>query len=318
MTPRRFLFLAAGCMTLALAGTWHAARAEQPGGEPAAADAARPKYIRITRDAQDKPLALQTAIVHFVPAEGPQDVHVDLIGAVHVGEKSYYDALNEAFTKYDVVLYELVAPDGTRVPKGGRQSGHPVALLQNGMKDMLGLEHQLEKVDYSKENLVHADMSPDDFSKSMEERKESFIGMFARMWGQAIAQQSTQKNRTSDFDVLSAFFSPNRAETMKRVMAEQFENVEGVMQALEGPEGSTIITERNKVALKKLSEQLAAGKKNIAIFYGAGHLGDMEKRLLSDEFDLKRSGEDWLDAWNLSNTPAAKQPPAKEASKKAA
>jgi hypothetical protein len=87
------------------------------------------------------------------------------------------------------------------------------------------------------------------------------------------------------------------------------------MQALEGPEGSTIITERNKVALKKLAEQIASGKKKIAIFYGAGHLGDMEKRLLSNEFELKRSGEDWLDAWNLSKAPAK---PAEDAPKKAA
>jgi hypothetical protein len=30
----------------------------------------------------------------------------------------------------------------------------------------------------------------------------------------------------------------------------------------------------------------------------------MEKRLLGDEFGLKRSGEQWLDAWNLGKTPA--------------
>jgi hypothetical protein len=279
---------------------------------------AKPKYLRITRDADDQPLALQTAIVEFVPADDPQgDLHVDLIGAVHVGEKSYYEALNKAFEGYDVVLYELVAPDGTRVPKGGKPSGHPVALLQNGLKGMLGLEHQLEQVDYTKENLLHADMSPEDFAKSMEERDESFLGMFARMWGQAIAQQSTQKNRTSDFDVLAAMFSPNRSFAMKRIMAEQFENVGGVMEALEGKDGSTIITERNKVALKKLAEQIAGGKKKIAIFYGAGHLGDMERRLLSEEFGLKRSGEKWLDAWNLSKTPAPEKK-APEAEKKAA
>ncbi len=314
MKRRHPLFL------LALMVALTALSAAQAEDKQAAADKpdARPKYIRISRDADQNPLALQTAIVEFVPTDSAKaDLHVDLIGAVHVGEKSYYEALNKAFESYDVVLYELVAPDGTRVPKGGKSSGHPVAMLQNGLKGMLGLEHQLEQVDYSKENLLHADMSPEDFAKSMEERNESFLGMFARMWGQAIAQQSTQKNRTSDIDVLAAMFSPNRSFAMKRVMAEQFENVEGVMEALEGKDGSTIITERNKVALKKLSEQIAAGKKKIAIFYGAGHLGDMEKRLLSDEFELKRSGEQWLDAWNLTKTPApAKVDP--EAEKKAA
>jgi hypothetical protein len=43
----------------------------------------------------------------------------------------------------------------------------------------------------------------------------------------------------------------------------------------------------------------------------------MERRLLSEEFGLKRSGEKWLDAWNLSKTPAPeKKTP--EAEKKAA
>jgi hypothetical protein len=34
----------------------------------------------------------------------------------------------------------------------------------------------------------------------------------------------------------------------------------------------------------------------------------MEKRLVSDEFKLRRSGEDWLDAWNLSDEPSKKAP----------
>ena len=178
------------------------------------------------------------------------------------------------------------------------------------------LEHQLAAVDYTKENLLHADMSPDDFAKSMADRNESFMGMFFRMMGQAMAQQSLGKNRTSDFDLLAAFFDPrDRAGALKRVMAEQFEDIEGMMRALDGPDGSTIITERNKVALAKLRDQIAAGKKKIAIFYGAGHLGDMEKRLIAD-FQLKRSGEEWLDAWNLEKAPRARKP--KEAPRKEA
>ena len=50
---------------------------------------------------------------------------------------------------------------------------------------------------------------------------------------------------------------------MKRLMAEQFENMEGAMEALDGPHGSTLVTERNKVAKKKdqrLQKALAASK----------------------------------------------------------
>jgi hypothetical protein len=283
----------------------------QAAGAPVLADdkpatEAPRKYLRVERDAGGKPLAMKTSVVHMVPAD-PQaeSLAVDLVGAVHVGEKTYYETLNKLFEDYDVVLYELVAPEGTRVPKGGRSSGHPVALLQSGLKDLLGLEHQLACVDDSKENFVHADMSPDDFSKSMEERGESFVSMFFRMMGAGIAQQSKMQaqGRSQEFDLLAALLDGDREGAMKRLMADQFESVEGIMEALDGPQGSTIITERNKVALKKLSEQIAAGKKKIAIFYGAGHLNDMEKRLVAD-FNLKRHGETWLTAWVLDKRPA--------------
>ena len=70
------------------------------------------------------------------------------------------------------------------------------------------------------------------------------------------------------------------------------------MLMFDGPEGSTIITERNKKAFEVLDKQLKDGKKNVAVFYGAGHLPDMEKRLAAD-FGLKREGEKWLTAWSL-------------------
>jgi hypothetical protein len=159
----------------------------------------------------------------------------------------------------------------------------------------------MQHVDYTKENLLHAGMSPDDFAKSMSDRGESWASTFFRMMGAGIAQQSKlqAQGKSMEVDMLAALFSDNREEALKRLMAEQFEDVEGMMSALDGPQGSTLITERNKVALKKLSEQIAAGKKRIGIFYGAGHLKDMQQRLL-DEFHLKQTGQEWLTAWNLA------------------
>jgi hypothetical protein len=281
--------------------------------EPAATPDEPHKYVRIDRDDSDTPLTLQTAIVRFTPCDEQQgDLTVDLVGAVHVGEKDYYEALNKLFEEYDVVLYELVAPEGTEIPKGGRASSHPVALLQNGMKDMLNLEHQMQYVDYTKDNFVHADMSPDDFAKSMDERGESWVSTFFRMMGAGLAQQSKlqAQGKSTEVDFLAALFSPDRGTAMKRLMAEQFEDVEGVMAALDGPQGSTLITERNKVALEKLREQIDSGRKKIAIFYGAGHLKDMEGRLVKD-FQLKRTGEKWLTAWRLADKKVPQREPAK-------
>lgn len=71
------------------------------------------------------------------------------------------------------------------------------------------------------------------------------------------------------------------------------------MSSLDGPDGSTIVTERNKKALAVLRREREAGKRRVAIFYGAAHLPDMEKRLL-DEFGMRRAETRWLTAWDLS------------------
>lgn len=255
-----------------------------------------PKFIRVQRDGRKRPITLDTSIVTYTSPDS--DIQVDLVGAVHIADKSYYSKLNRQFKNYDVLLYELVAPEGTRVPEGGARSQHPIGHMQQGMKGMLELEFQLEQVDYQAKNFVHADMSPDEFAQSMKDRNESFLQMLFRMMGQASAQQSKGKG-PSDFDVLFALFAKDRARRLKQAMAVQFEDLEGQMKALQGPDGSTIITERNKKALDVLRQQIAAGKKKIGIFYGAGHLPDMSERLI-DDFNLQPTREDWITAWDMS------------------
>ena len=259
------------------------------------------QWVRLLRE-KEQPLALQTAIVRYQPVDANQaGLVVDLIGAIHIGDRSYYDALNRQFDEYDVVLYELVAPEGTKIERGSRnRSGHPVSAMQNGMKDLLQLEHQLELIDYTKKNFVHADMSPEEFAKSMADRGEGFAQMFFKMMGMSLAEQSRQQaqGKSSDADLLLAFFQPNRAQRMKRIMAEQFDGMESLLVGFSGPEGSAIITERNKKALEVLAREIGKGHKKIGVFYGAGHMDDMHKRLLRD-FQLKPVETFWVDAWNL-------------------
>jgi len=275
------------------------------------------RFMRLRRNDKGNPVAMETAVTSYISAnDSKPGVTVDLIGAVHVGEKSYYDQLNQLFDTYDVVLYELVAPEGTVVTKEARTksggSAHPVGMLQDAMKSILGLEHQLDCIDYTKKNFVHADMSPEEFNKSMTERGESFMQMFLKMMGQGMAQQ--QKEGGGDAAILLALFSRDRNLKLKVAMAEQLENAEGQLDILDGAEGSTIISERNKKALAVLTTELKAGKKKIGIFYGAGHFADMQDRLLKD-FALKRSGEKWLVAWALEKAAPKKDEPKKEQAK---
>lgn len=265
------------------------------------ADSKESKYLRITRNKNQDPTALETSVTRFVSKPGAgKPITVDLVGAVHVGEKDYYDRLNKLFKSYDAVLYELVAPEGTRVEPGRSGGRHPISILQNVMKNVLKLQFQLDCIDYSRPNMVHADMSPAEFKKSMEDRGESFLGMFMRAMGQAMAAQQGGQKPPSDLELIVALVAKDRDARLKRLMAEQFENMEGQMSAISGPDGSTIITERNKKALKVLRDQLGKGKRRLAIFYGAGHLSDMAQRLEKD-FGMKRAKQRWIVAWQISS-----------------
>ena len=282
-------------------------------------------WLRVRRDEKKQPLALETSIVRFVSQDPEKkDLSVDLIGAVHIGDQAYYETLNKKFAEYDVVLYELVAPEGTRIPKGGRKNApaHPIAAMQVGMQTMLGLAFQLDHIDYTPDNLVHADMTPEEMTKSMESNNESTSRTVLRAIGQAMAQQASagQKggNGSGDIgilmDMLFTTDPAQRAHKMKLNMAGQFENLEGQMFIFEGDNGSTIINLRNKKALEVLDKQLASGKKKIGIFYGAGHLADFADRLTSD-YKLEKSSVEWLEAWSLlppksGSKPAPAQPEA--------
>jgi len=257
------------------------------------------QFTRLSRDDDGAPVALEAAIVRFAPVDrGKDGPIVDLVSALHVAEGAYYEALNRRFEEYDVVLYELVAPEGTVVPKGGVPRGSsPVSMLQTTMTDVLKLEFQLNGIDYTVDNFIHADMTPKQFAESMQQRGESVLKTFFRMLGHAMSKQEST-GAGSDLRLFLALFQKDRSMALKRVLAEEFQNMEGTLTALNGPDGSTLVTERNKVALEVLRKQIDAGHKKLAIFYGAGHMPDFEERLRED-FTLAPLETTWITAWNL-------------------
>lgn len=258
------------------------------------------QFMRIRKDARRKPIALETSITRFVGTNAAgKTIYVDLIGVVHVGEKEYYQQLNERFKQYDAMLYELVAPEGTKIPKGGRTEAeglNPLAALQMGMKSMLGLEFQLEHIDYTPDNFIHADMSPEEFFESMSNNEESIGRMMLNSIGSSMAMQS--KGSSAEAGLLLSLFSSDRTKSLRRTMAQQMEDIEAGMAIFRGKDGSTIIDHRNAKCMSVLKREIDGGKERLAIFYGAGHLPDMQKRLLND-FNLKRAGRTWLMAWDL-------------------
>lgn len=261
----------------------------------------QPLFIRVDKDEEGTPRALQTAVATYEIQSGEfKGARVDLVGAVHVGERSYYQELNRRFTEYDAVLYELVAnpedrPSPTRQERGGF---NPIGSLQSGMKDTLRLTFQLEEVNYQAKNFIHADMSPTEFGQDMAKRNDGLISIFARMIGASFAVQTSKKNADLQAEMTVAMLSRDPIK-MRRAMAMQMEIMDNQLMGLADKDGkSTLLTERNVKAFEVLKRELKAGRRNVSIFYGAGHLLDMHQRMKRD-FNAKLTKIIWLDAWDL-------------------
>jgi hypothetical protein len=283
-----------------------AARAEEPAR---AAAAEKVEFLRLSRDDRDRPLSLDTSIVEYGrPADrqgvaGRPPLRVDLVAAIHLGSRSYYDTLDRLFADYDAVLYELVAPPNAR-PKPGAKPAGAIGSAQQGLTQMLGLQFQLEAVDYTAGNFVHADLSPQEFDAAMKKRGESWWSMFMKLMREGAAR-AEREGRQPGGDVgfgemFGLLFGSGEARQLKlrRIMAEQFTDMEVLTATFGGEEGSTLITDRNAAALRVLREQMARGRKRIAIFYGAAHMEDFDRRLRAD-FGLQPREAVWLEAWDL-------------------
>lgn len=264
------------------------------------------RFLRVSRDDAGRPLALETAIVSY--AEPPAaaaaagraaPLEVELVGAVHVGSRGYYETLDRLFTGYDAVLYELVAPDEARVPKPGRKPAGAIGSAQHGLTQLLGLEFQLDKIDYTAANFVHADLSPKEFDAAMAKRGETWWTMFTRLMREGAARGGRQPGGDVDVgDLFGILFGGNRELRLRRLMAEQFTDMDALTAAFGGEEGSSLITDRNGAALDVLREQIGKGRRRIAIFYGAAHMDDFDRRLQAD-FGLQPGETTWLEAWDL-------------------
>ena len=112
----------------------------------------------------------------------------------------------------------------------------------------------------------------------------------------------------SMFELIEALQSPDSARSLKLILGRQFGKLEASTNLL-GGDGSVIVGERNKQALKVLRSEVDAGKKNIGIFYGAAHLPGMQE-IMVDLMGFKQIGEpEWITAWDIAPESAVEVEP---------
>lgn len=295
---RRFALLASAlAMLTGLLPQAHAAEPPPPAPTPTPAPPAFLRYVDVAGQQR-----LETAITRYV---GPQGT-VDLVGAVHIGEVAYYRELQKRLDAYPKVLFELIKPEELDLARAGRADGG-LSSAQRWLKDSLQLTFQLDEIHYGRKHFVHADIDPETLARSLRERMGSLFGG-AILWtvrDAARLRHADGSLRLGGVELLLALGSTNRPLALKRVLARELSDMGGDLGSLGSADGlgEVLVQRRNEVAMGVLARTLPKAKK-VAIFYGAAHLPDLEKRLLAQGF--QRQGTEWLTAWDLRDPPPKK------------
>lgn len=254
-------------------------------------------FARVDTDDNGRPRALQLAIAHYEPADGrAAGTAVDLVSAVHVGDASYYADLNERFTGYDTVLYELVAPEGAVITKDTEKTGI-VSGGQRFMTRALDLSFQLDEIDYTVGNFVHADLSGPELREHMAARDESLYTYFWRVFYAVIRETARDPLGMRDLQMIASSTAVDGQLSFKTMLAYEIANNQSLEEIFGEDADSSIIGARNARAIEVLRLELDRGATRVGIFYGVGHMPDFDAKLV--EIGYERTGTTWIDAWQL-------------------
>jgi len=298
--------LAIAGLTLALSGPSQAIPATPP-----------PEFVRVSRDSSQKPVSFQTSISRYATSSG--NLTIDLVAVVHFAEHQYYADVNHLLEGYDAVLYEMVGPDDPSDPRAlGRsirrhqilKSHHPEAAPENPLSDiqsslahLLGLEFQLDDLNYACKNFVHADITPNELFRSVSQRGESLQQIMVRSFKSSLEEPDENDEDIDELNLVGiSMQGPTQHDriAMRRILSKSFKDLKKMNEVLEGPGGSTLLTVRNKRVSDVLARVLKspAKKKHVAILYGAAHMPGIEEAL-TQRFGLALKSRKWLNAWDL-------------------
>jgi|GEM_PF-313378 len=258
------------------------------------------EYIRVLED--DVSARLQTSIATLEK----NGVEVDLIGAIHIADKAYYETLNQTFTQYDSLLFEMVG--GDKMARGDAADNSDETKEDSSLSGLrgiyemvakfLGLSGQADVIDYQAKNFVHADLSIKEFEDKQKERKESLLGLALK----AGSNPANDNVKQPDANRLMAAMLMGNSNLMKLELIHTLGQGDDQISMFAGE--TVIVTDRNARCLDVLEQEIAKGRKKLGIFYGSAHFPEMEKTLVKQGW--KRKGDAWLTAWNI-NKPSKKK-----------
>lgn len=219
---------------------------------------------------------LQIAVTDYVSS----GTTVSLYGVIHVADKDYYKSVQTDLDKFDTVLYEGV--------KQGTKKNTETKVLHTvytGLGLVLGLEFQMNGIDYTRKNLVHADITSDELDEKLDGESITPFGQFLKndqLDAFKPILETLGKLLTPEVQkqIVDMFINDEIRNNLKSQFVNSLGQADAEKQFNEKIY-KAIVLDRNEIVINTLKTELAKDnpKKSFAIFYGAAHMPDMEKRL---------------------------------------
>lgn len=242
----------------------------------------RGEYVRTIQSGTDT-FSLQTGSRVFRKA-GSADI--DLIGAIHAAEPAYYQELTSDLHKASLVLYEGVSDANQPRYTEKQRNKATEKSAYNRLANSQGLVSQHRAIPYAQKNYRNCDMNFQEMQQTLQ--REIAQGGSK---GQAAQQAYDELNsvntavRGNNF-MLNAVIGligsnhalKSRARFMLVSMGAGNSDDLGSSRRLQ----TLMIQDRNAHVISELQKTLRnePNQRRIALFFGAAHLPDFEKRLL--------------------------------------
>jgi hypothetical protein len=227
----------------------------------------------------------------------PTDTTVLMVGVVHVGDPRYFRELQRLLDMCDLVLFEGVGRGDASDEDLARMDA--MMRMQLALGGALGLGFQKDHVDYRRDFWVNSDLAFAEVMAELAARGGSLptdnplvAGLLRTVLG-ALGSGGGRRE-------------PRLQARLKRQMGPILAQADQLMSrpGMASMRGA-IIEFRNEKVIADLERALAEGPKGrrIAAFYGAGHLPDLDRRLL--ERGLRFEGSAWHTAWRVEDRSTA-------------
>ena len=293
------------------------------GAVPALSELPPAPYVRILSSGSNQ-VELQIAAREFLPAHRGQPA-IWLTGVSHIGESNYYAKLQGHLDAQTLVLFEGVgAAESQQRAQNDNQTGQPAApattrpvhsaessaSLQYTMAESLGLVFQLDAIDYQRTNFQNCDLSITQLRELIAQQEtasgsagvsESFEGLLGLMGGGGSWMESLLQTALRLLGTNPKFQALGRL-----ALIDLLGQIQGDPTRLQGlpPELKqlleVLLQKRNQNVIATLKDERAevGGHGSISVFYGTGHMPDLEERLRR-ELRYRPAREIWFTAFGV-------------------